>query len=200
MQCMTWLPRSTDEQSAPTSTSAKLTVGISPVVAEITFAGSPQSWLACVFRRETIRDVVRVTSARAHVTIQEDDAGEISTYFGLINMGKKPLLVDQIVLEGCAANGNDLRVPLPTINPPREPISREIEEVYISVALGTSQIRQLIRIVQPASNRRSSPSVQLTFRVAIHLRRGSDRDVMRFTAAANQPELLITCPSAPPLP
>jgi hypothetical protein len=144
---------------------------------------------------------VRVTSARAHVTIQEDDAGEISTYFGLINMGKKPFLVDQIVLEGCTANGNDLKVPQPTIDPPREPISgREIKEVYISIALGSPQIRQLIRIVQPSSNRRSSPSVQLTFRVAIHLRRGSDRDVMRFTAAANQPELLITCASAPPIP
>lgn len=198
MNRMNWLSPRGPEQPKVADASAKLTLGVSPVVAELTFSGSPRNWFARLFRRETLAEVVRVTHARVHVSIQEDDAGDMYAYFGLLNMGKKPLRVDQIVLEACTVNGNDIKVPQPTISPPSEPVEgRSIEDIYISIALGAPQIRQFIRVVQPSANRRSSPRVEVAFRVAVHLRRGSEMDVMRFTAASYQPALLITCPSAP---
>jgi len=198
---MNWLsPQLKARDPSRGETSAKLTFGIPPFGAELTFSGSPASWLARVFRRERISDVARITHARAHVHIQEDDNGDISAYCGLANMGRKPMTVEQVTLEACLANGQDLRVPQPTIEPPRDAIDgRSVRDIYMSIALGAGQIRHLVRLVQPATNRRSTPRVELTFKVAVHLQRAAQSELMRFTTAVYLPELLITCPSAPPV-
>lgn len=175
----------------------RVTVGVPGVVsAEVPVRRSGLTWITRLFARRTVGDTLIVASARARVHVPADDEGTIEFYVTLANMGGAPVEVEAIMPSRVAASGNELAILAPVSRPPQKQVGPgRTGELGVRFPIGAQAIRAMLRCVQRADNRFSSPRVELLVSGTITGKLGQQIFQLPFAVAAYSPELNIQCPS-----
>jgi len=147
--------------------------------------------------RDIRTNTLAVASARAQVHVPADDEGTIMFYLTIVNMGTAPLRVETITPSHVAADGNDLAILAPVSKPPENTVGPGgIGEIGVRFPIGAQAIRVMLRCVQRADNKFSSPRMQLVVKGDIAGNVEGRKFQLPFTVASYSPELNIQCPSA----
>lgn len=175
----------------------RVTLGVPGVVsAQVPVRRSHFGWFKNRFTRQLVANPLLVASARARVHVPVDDEGTIEFYLAITNMGAAPLLVETITSSRAAANGNDLAILGPVSRSPEKTLNPgKAGEVGVRFPIGAPAIRTMLRCVQCADNKFSSPRLELLVTGDIAGNVEGKPFQLRFTVASYSPELHIYCPS-----